>query len=88
MNTTFKKSILALALCLTFALGAQDFALASTPQTTCPVMGGTINKQLFGEYDGKRVYFCCAGCSAVFERNPAAYIEKLEAQGVELEKVE
>ena len=86
MSTIFKKSIL--ALCLTFALGTQGLALASTPQTKCPVMGGTINKQIYAEHDGKRVYFCCAGCPEAFERNPAAYIEKLEKQGIELEKVE
>jgi YHS domain-containing protein len=56
------------------------------PQTTCPVMGGKINKSLYADYEGKRVYFCCAGCPEQFKKDPAKYVKKLEDQGVTLEK--
>ena len=46
-------------------------------QKTCPVMGGTINKELYTEYKGKKVYFCCAGCKPKFEAEPEKYITKL-----------
>ena len=46
-------------------------------QTTCPVMGGAINKAIFVEYQGKKVYFCCNGCPDVFKANPEKYIAKL-----------
>jgi YHS domain-containing protein len=46
-------------------------------QTTCPVMGGVINKELFTEYKGKKVYFCCKGCEEKFLANPEQYIAKL-----------
>ena len=46
-------------------------------QTTCPVMGGAINKNMFIEYKGKKVYFCCAGCEKKFKANPEQYIAKL-----------
>jgi YHS domain-containing protein len=47
-------------------------------QTTCPVMeGNPINKNLFVEYKGKKVYFCCAGCPEKFLANPEAYVAKL-----------
>ena len=46
-------------------------------QTTCPVMGGPINKAIFVEYQGKKVYFCCNGCPATFMANPEKYISKL-----------
>jgi YHS domain-containing protein len=46
-------------------------------QTTCPVMDGAINKNLFTEYKGKKVYFCCPGCKEKFEENPEQYIAKL-----------
>ena len=46
-------------------------------QTTCPVMGGAINKDIFTEYKGKKVYFCCPGCKPKFEKNPEKYIDKL-----------
>jgi YHS domain-containing protein len=46
-------------------------------QTTCPVMGGAINKAIFVEYQGKKVYFCCQDCSAAFKADPEKYISKL-----------
>ena len=46
-------------------------------QTTCPVMGGAINKSIFTEYNGKKVYFCCPGCKEKFEKEPDKYISKL-----------
>ncbi len=59
----------------------------SMMQTKCPVMGGKIDKKLSAVHDGKKVYFCCPACKAKFEKDPAKYIEKMEAQGVKLEKV-
>jgi len=59
---------------------------AAVPQTTCPVLGGKINKDLYADYQGKRVYFCCAGCADEFKKDPAKYVKKLEDAGVTLEK--
>jgi YHS domain-containing protein len=59
---------------------AEDAAkevVAAAEQTTCPVMGGAINKALFTEYQGKKVYFCCDGCKEKFEAAPEQYIAKL-----------
>lgn len=46
-------------------------------QKTCPIMGGPINKDVFIEYKGKKVYFCCPGCEGKFKENPEQYIAKL-----------
>ena len=46
-------------------------------QTTCPVMGNAINKELFTTYKGKKVYFCCGGCKPKFKKNPDEYVKKL-----------
>jgi YHS domain-containing protein len=46
-------------------------------QTICPVMAGKINKDIFVEYKGQKVYFCCAGCEAKFKADPEKYISKL-----------
>jgi YHS domain-containing protein len=47
-------------------------------QTTCPVMAGNkINKNIFVEYKGKKVYFCCLDCKGKFEQDPEKYISKL-----------
>lgn len=50
---------------------------AITEQTVCPVMAGAINKELFTEYKGKKVYFCCLGCKEAFEKEPEKYLDKL-----------
>jgi YHS domain-containing protein len=71
-------------LLLSVAVGA--FAAA---QTTCPVMGGTIvNKELFADYKGERVYFCCMACPEQFAKDPEKYIKKLKEMGQEPEKIE
>lgn len=47
-------------------------------QKTCPIMvNNPINKKLFTEYKGKKVYFCCPGCKPKFEADPAKYIASL-----------
>ncbi len=46
-------------------------------QTDCPVMGGAINKAIFTEYKGKKVYFCCSPCEEKFKEEPEKYIAKL-----------
>ena len=55
----------------------QAVVAAAIEQTACPVMGGAVNKALFSEYKGRKVYFCCAGCKPEFEKNPEKYIAKL-----------
>lgn len=57
-----------------------------TKQTTCPVMGGKINKELFVDANGVRIYVCCKGCIAKVKADPEKYIKQLQAEGVELEK--
>ncbi len=46
-------------------------------QTNCPVMGGKINKNIYTEYKGKKVYFCCPSCVEKFKKNPEKYVDKL-----------
>jgi YHS domain-containing protein len=51
---------------------------ASIEQTMCPIMDGNkIDKNVFVEYKGKKVYFCCAGCKEEFEKDPEKYVAKL-----------
>lgn len=52
-------------------------AAAAGEQTICPVMGNPINKDVFVEYEGKKVYFCCPECKAKFNADPEKYIAKL-----------
>jgi YHS domain-containing protein len=73
-------------LCLFLLLSFAGTVFAA-PQTTCPVMGGEINKEIYADHDGKRVYFCCAACIPKFEKDPEKYLAKLKEMGVEPEAV-
>jgi len=54
-------------------------------QEKCPVMGSTINKNVYTDYNGKRIYFCCAGCDKTFQKDPEKYMGKMKKEGVVLE---
>ena len=82
-TTIFFVAFLAL---LFYSLLSHETVLAKE-QTTCPIMGGKIDKTVYADHDGKRVYFCCAGCIDPFKKEPAKHIKKLEDEGVELAKV-
>lgn len=56
------------------------------PQKTCPVMGGAINKKLYVDWEGKRIYVCCKGCIADVKKDPAKYIKVLEERGEKVEE--
>jgi YHS domain-containing protein len=36
-----------------------------------------IDKNVYTEYEGKKVYFCCPGCIDKFKASPSSYIAKL-----------
>jgi YHS domain-containing protein len=77
-----KKSLITILL-----LTAASLAFAEgKPQTTCPVMGGKINKQLYVDTNGFRIYICCEGCIGAIKAEPQKYIDKLTADGVEIGK--
>jgi len=55
-------------------------------QTACPVMGGKINKNIYADVKGLRIYACCAGCVPKIKANPDKHIEKIKANGETPEK--
>lgn len=62
-------------------------AVKGKPQTVCPVMGGSIDKDYYVDYDGKRIYVCCDECVETVKADPEKYIKELEKEGFVLEKV-
>ncbi len=40
-------------------------------------MGNPIDKSVFTEYKGKKVYFCCPACIEEFNKDPDKYIAQL-----------
>jgi YHS domain-containing protein len=61
--------------------GTKQVVSEAIEQKTCPVMEGAINKELYTEYKGKKVYFCCPGCKDKFEKEPEKYVTKLPQFG-------
>ncbi len=61
--------------------------LVGKQQTACPVQHGKINKNLYADYQGQRVYFCCPECLPIFQKNPEAYLKRMKQEGVTPEKV-
>jgi YHS domain-containing protein len=60
---------------------AENKILLESIQKTCPVMGGEIDKNIYIDYKGRRVYFCCASCKEVFAKDPEKYLKKLPGEG-------
>ncbi|MGL1863782.1 MAG: hypothetical protein OCC46_14760 [Pseudodesulfovibrio sp.] len=54
-------------------------------QKLCPVMGFEITKELFTDFDGKRIFFCCSSCPPDFKETPDKFMEQLRKHGVILE---
>ena len=54
-------------------------------QTVCPVLGDPVDRNVYVDYKGKRVYFCCASCKTDFAKDPEKYMKKMHDQGIEPE---
>ena len=67
---------------------AASSAAPSKAQTACPVTERPIDKAQQIDWQGQRIYFCCASCPAKFKADPEKYFAKLASQGVELENIQ
>jgi hypothetical protein len=55
---------------------------AQRTNVICPVMPDMeADPDIFADYKGKRVYFCCPNCRAAFRRNPEKYLPLLPQFG-------
>jgi YHS domain-containing protein len=77
-----KKIIMSMTVILIFSLTLAGSVFAEE-QANCPVMGGKINKEIYADHDGKRVYFCCNMCIDTFKKDPVKYIEKMKKDGID-----
>ena len=48
-------------------------------------MGGPIDKALYVDIKGKRIYLCCAACEDAVRAEPDKYIKKIEQRGQTVE---
>jgi YHS domain-containing protein len=68
------------------AEGIMEGQKKGQPQTICPVLGGEIDKSIYADYKGYRIYFCCSDCPDIFKKNPEKYMKILKDSGAILEK--
>jgi YHS domain-containing protein len=61
---------------------------ATKLQTACPVSGEKIDKAVYADHEGSRVYFCCDNCRTAFKKEPATYVRKLQEQGITVAKLQ
>ena len=83
-----RKTMVGFVLMMSLALAFSAVAFAKEPnQTKCPVLGNPVNKNVYTDYNGKRIYFCCPPCIKTFKKNPEKYMKQFEEQGIVLEDV-
>jgi YHS domain-containing protein len=83
------KGIIALIMAMFMAAATMLAAPAAwaKAQDICPVMKGNINKNIYSDYQGMRIYHCCPACIDIFKKDPEAYMKKMKEAGIEPEKI-
>ena len=67
-----------------FKQAAADGIRFENIQTTCPVTGEELkDKTAFTDYEGRRIYFCCAGCIPRFTEDAQATLALMDAPAEE-----
>ncbi len=84
-------SMLAIALLVVGCGSTKGNVVEPRLQATCPVMGDKIaclilDKDIYIDYEGKRIYFCSKSCLEKFKKDPGKFIKKMEDQGVVFEE--
>lgn len=51
-------------------------------QVSCPIEGEKIDRSVYVDYGGRRIYFCCRGCIDKFNREPQKYSKKMDQEAV------
>ncbi len=81
MNKTLKR--IAISHILSLALILLALPAFAKPQEACPVLKNPVNKEVYTDYQGKRVYFCCPACIDIFNQEPEKYLQIMEEAGEE-----
>jgi len=63
-----------------FKQAAAEGVLFQNIQKRCPVSGEVlIDKNIYSDHEGRRVYFCCDKCKGAFAKSPLEYLKKMDA---------
>jgi len=83
-----RRTLVALSV-VTVVAAAASFASHHKIQNSCPITGKAVTSASPRvDWEGQRVYFCCAGCPAKFKADPNPHFQQFAAEGVVLENVQ
>jgi len=68
-------------------VAAVEVIEGENPQVNCPIMGNPVDKAVYKDVDGKRIYFCCPPCIEKFDTDTAGFIKTMEDKGITLAQV-
>ncbi|MEJ5329005.1 MAG: YHS domain-containing protein [Desulfobaccales bacterium] len=86
MSGFIRLTLFPLLMWAALSLPAWGQPAGSQPQILCPVMGAQVNRGIYVDYQGQRIYFCCAACIDLFKKNPEKYLQEMKKAGVSPEK--
>lgn len=62
-----------------FKKAAAEGVLFENIQTNCPVSGEKLEeKEVYADFEGRRVYFCCKKCRGTFNEDPQTFLKKMD----------
>jgi YHS domain-containing protein len=61
-----------------FQKAADDGVVFENIQKVCPISGEKIDKKIYSDYQGRRIFFCCRKCRSFFAGDPMKYIKRLD----------
>jgi len=47
-------------------------------QVSCPVMNEKVDRAIYVDYGGRRIYLCCKACIGKFNQDPQKYCKKMD----------
>lgn len=92
-----KTGVIIFAICLVLAVAAsvscgkakkEDAGTGNSAvkyQVTDAVSGKPVNRNIYADFGGKRIYFCCEESKQNFGSNPDLFLRNLKNQGITLE---
>jgi YHS domain-containing protein len=63
-----------------FKKSASQGVLFENIQKNCPVSGEALeDRDVYSDFEGRRIYFCCKKCQKKFAENPQQYLKGMDA---------
>ncbi|MEP0775057.1 MAG: hypothetical protein HRF46_11920 [Acidobacteriota bacterium] len=69
-------------------VGGLTLAQPGKAQSACPVSAKAIDRSVFVDHQGQRIFFCCRGCPAAFKADPEKFYAQFARDGVALENIQ